>query len=160
MREGVKKRGLIDRYKVVVAGGWNILSCLLLHRLIHRGQRDFGAGPFTATKDVARTHIPVCFRSSTQAQSQGFPLSMGEKGATISPPLDWGRGWLGYWGGGTPVIQPVEHFLIEVSQEVRILLCCETRPGELGKLSGLVEADPGRVNWFASLAIAALRSVK
>lgn len=32
-----------------------------------------------ATKDAARTHIPACFRSSTQAQSQGFPLSEREK---------------------------------------------------------------------------------
>lgn len=36
-------------------------------------QRD--CGPCLFTKDAARTHIPVCFRSSTQAQSQGFPLS-------------------------------------------------------------------------------------
>lgn len=34
-------------------------------------QRDLG--PRLLKEDAARTHIPACFRSSTQAQSQGFP---------------------------------------------------------------------------------------
>lgn len=34
-------------------------------------QRDLG--PRLFSEDAARTHIPACFRSSTQAQSQGFP---------------------------------------------------------------------------------------
>lgn len=46
--------------------------------------------PRLLTKDAARTHIPVCFRSSTQAQSQGFPLSEGGKGLQYH--LLWSEG--------------------------------------------------------------------
>lgn len=67
-----------------------------------------------ATKDAARTHIPVCFRSSTQAQSQGFPLSTGgrKRGYNITSfrlEAETGRGKR---GGGTPVIHSLKHFLI------------------------------------------------
>lgn len=34
-------------------------------------QRDLG--PRLLREDAAWTHIPACFRSSTQTQSQGFP---------------------------------------------------------------------------------------
>lgn len=46
--------------------------------------------PRWLTKDAARTDIPACFRSSTHAQSQGFPLSQGGKGLQYH--LLWSEG--------------------------------------------------------------------
>lgn len=46
--------------------------------------------PRLLTKDASRTNIPVCFRSSTQAQSPGFPLSEGGKGLQYH--LLWSEG--------------------------------------------------------------------
>ena len=71
-----------------------------------------------ATKDAAWTHIPVCFRSSTQAQSQGFPLSAWRKrGYNITSFKHWEIP-VRVTGGGTAVIHSLRYFLIQVSLEV------------------------------------------
>lgn len=72
--------------------------------------------PRLLTKDAARTHIPVCFRSSTQAQSQGFPLSEGEKGLQYH--LLWSEGDARLEGP----FQTFPDLSFMASQDVRVVL--------------------------------------
>lgn len=83
---------VIDRPEVATTCGRN-LSDLFASSQSDK-QRD--CGPCLFTKDAARTHIPVCFRSSTQAQSQGFPLSdRVKKGYNITSFCsERGAGWV------------------------------------------------------------------
>lgn len=75
-----RKIHLTDGSDVPLPCPWNIVIRLINS---HRSPRRL-------TKDAARTDIPACFRSSTHAQSQGFPLSRGGKGLQYH--LLWSEG--------------------------------------------------------------------
>lgn len=77
-----RKSHLTDGSDVPLPCLWNVVICL---RLINSHR-----SPRWLTKDAARTDIPACFRSSTHAQSQGFPLSRGGKGLQYH--LLWSEG--------------------------------------------------------------------
>lgn len=70
--------------------GWRLwcgASVPVKHSVLFASDKQ---SPRLLTKDAARTDIPVCFRSSTQAQSQGFPLSEG--GKELQYHLLWSEG--------------------------------------------------------------------
>lgn len=65
--------------------------CLLLRKPINRRQKTTAAHVHSwvwqVTKDAARTHIPARFRSSTQAQFQGFPTPFNREKKRLQYPL-------------------------------------------------------------------------